>query len=314
MASKKILVISEDVQGAYTIKELLGTKEYDFVFAYDKQKGIEKARLERPDLILLDADSPDVYGFTVSGKLKEDATTRFIPIIALVDLIDTLSGKVSSLESEAYLLKPFNTSDLTKEIERLLKRTVEQLSANPLTKLPGSVSIEKNVTDRLQRGDKFAVCYLDFDNFKPYNDYYGFQKGDDVIKLLAQILIESCREKGNENDFIGHIGGDDFIFVTTPDKVDDVCSGVIKKFDGERHNFYNEEDIKRGYITTKDRQFRLHNFPLMTVSISVVTNELRDITHYGKIVDILVEMKKFVKSRDDKTQSAFMKDRRKGDF
>lgn len=311
MAKKKILVIDEDIRSTITIKFLLETEGYSVIFAYDKITGIEKARLEKPDLILLDADAPGIDGLTVSTKLKEDSVTKFIPVIALVDLVDTLTGMVRTINTEAYLLKPFNSDELKIEIERLLRKTVEQLSANPLTRLPGSISIEENVAMRIKNKEKYAVCYLDFDNFKPYNDYYGFERGDQVIKLLAQILIDVSRLKGNRNDFIGHIGGDDFVFVTTPDKIDDMCVYITETFDREILKFYDEKDIEKGYITTKDRRFQIHNFPIMTISIGVATNELREYEHYGKIVDVLVEMKKYVKSLRDQKGSKFMKDRRK---
>jgi diguanylate cyclase (GGDEF)-like protein len=308
MSRKKILIIGGDLKSNITLETSLKLEGYDVFFAHDQEMGIEKARWEKPDLILLDTGLLDTEGLDIVRNLKENPVTKFIPVIALSDLVDTLTGV--RINADAYLLKPFSADELKSEIDKLLLRTVEHLSANPLTKLPGSVSIEQNIISRINKNEKFAVCYIDIDNFKPFNDYYGFHRGDQVIQFLAQTIIDSCKEKGTENDFIGHIGGDDFVLVTIPEKSDDICNKIIEVFDKNILNLYDDTDIQKGYITTRDRRFQLHNFPIMTISISVATNEKRILDHYGKIVNILFELKKYAKTMKERKGSIFVKDRR----
>jgi diguanylate cyclase (GGDEF)-like protein len=310
MAARKVLVINQDSESNYIIRSSLLKEKYDAIFVNNEAAGIEKAESEKPDLILVNTNSIGIDGFRISHKLKENAVTRFIPLIALVDIPDTLTGKVSSIEAEGLLIKPFNPESLKSEIQKILKTTAEHLSANPLTKLPGGFSIEENVTDRIKKKEKFAVLYLDLNDFKPYNDYYGFYKGDQVIRLLGNILIDASKFKGSADDFVGHIGGDDFVLVTIPEKATDICNYVIENFDKGVRKYYDQKDLAAGYIVTKDRKFQTRNFPVMSIAIAVATNENREIDHYGKIIDILVEMKKYVKSHKEDGKSSFAKDRR----
>jgi len=178
-----------------------------------------------------------VDGSRIAQKLKGDPITRFVPIILLIELADALTGKTSAFTTEAYVIKPFNPETLKTDISRLLKITYEQLSANPLTKLPGSISIEEDVNKRIKNKEPFAVAYLDINDFKPFNDFYGFYRGDLIIKFLAETLTESSRVKGEKTDLVGHIGGDDFVLVTIPDKIDPVINEVIQVFDGSVSSF-----------------------------------------------------------------------------
>jgi diguanylate cyclase (GGDEF)-like protein len=178
----------------------------------------------------------------------------------------------------------------------LLRRSARDLDANPLTRLPGNVSIINEIQGRIDKKEAFAVCYIDLDKFKVFNDKHGFEKGDEVIKNTARILINSVQEKGMPQDFIGHIGGDDFVVVTTPDKAEGLCKNIIHNFDLMVPNLYTKQDKERGYIVAKDRQEKMRKIPFLSISIGIVTNEKREIKHVAEVAEIGAELKEYAKS------------------
>jgi diguanylate cyclase (GGDEF)-like protein len=210
--------------------------------------------------------------------------------------------------ADDYVVKPFEPKELTARIRMILRRTERDLEANPLTRLPGNVSILSELDRRLNSNALFAVCYADLDKFKAYNDKYGFEHGDEVIKETARILIRAVQKFGNSDDFIGHIGGDDFVVVTTPDKADDMCKKIILDFEKAAPSFYNEADRKKGYIIAEDRKGKEQKIPLLSISIGVVTNELRSISHVAQIGEIGAELKERAKRLE---RSNYVKDQRK---
>ena len=181
------------------------------------------------------------------------------------------------------------------------------LEANPLTRLPGNVTIETEILARIQKKTPFAVLYVDLNSFKAYNDTYGFVKGDDVIRETARILLtQSALAQG----FVGHIGGDDFIVLTVPEQAESLCQKLIAAFDAKAPDFYTPEDKARGYVETKDRRGQVTRFPLLSMAIGVVSNQVRPISSLGEVSKIGAEMKHFAKENKDKG-SAYAIDRRR---
>jgi len=167
--------------------------------------------------------------------------------------------------------------------------------------------IDKRINNLISRSRDFAVCYLDIDNFKGYNDYYGYMYGDKVIRLMAQIVRDIVFDLVPDG-FIGHIGGDDFVIVTKPDVVDNLCKRIILDFEKAVPSFYNETDRKKGYIIGHDRRGREQKIPLLSISIGVVTNKFRKIKHVAQIGEIGAELKAYAKSLE---RSNYVKDKRK---
>jgi GGDEF domain-containing protein len=159
--------------------------------------------------------------------------------------------------------------------KRLKQLEEMSLDTSPLTRLPGGVSIEKTMQERISSGDLIAFCLIDIDNFKSYNDHYGYAKGNDLIKATAKIILDAVSELGTADDYIGHIGGNDFVIITKPDLYEKICNAVIDSFDKTVPVFYDSEIRKRGYIIAEDRQGRQVTFPLASISIAVVTNTKR---------------------------------------
>lgn len=182
------------------------------------------------------------------------------------------------------------------------------LDASPLTRLPGGIAIENVLKKRLTADQFTAFCVIDLDNFKAFNDRYGYAHGSEVIKETARIIEEAVKAKGGPDDFIGHVGGDDFVIITTPDKMRDVCNEIIARFDERIPGFYSPEDRERGYIQGKTRQGVPMNFPLMTISIAIVTNERRKLKDPLEASEIAAELKDYAKTIP---KSVFVVDQRR---
>jgi GGDEF domain-containing protein len=178
----------------------------------------------------------------------------------------------------------------------MLRRSDRDLFVHPSTRLPGPVEIELEVQRRLAAGVLFAMCYADLDHFKEFNDRYSYYDGDRVIRILAQILHDVVKGLCAEQGFVGHIGGDDFIFIIPVDSVNEVCSEIIDVFDTLIPFQYSEQDRRAGYFFGKDRRGQLHRVPLMTLSIGVVTNERRHFTHAAQVSELATEMKSYAKT------------------
>ena len=266
--------------------------------AFDGPEAVAKARQLRPDLILLDINMPRMDGFRVIELLKADATTCMVPIIVFsARKSDDDKVRALKLGADDYVIKPFNILELGARIERLLNRTRSGVSASSTTGLPGSVSVEQVLVERIRAAQPFAVLYVDVDHFKSFNDCDGFSRGDSVIRQIADLLLDVCQHDGGEGGFVGHIGGDDFVVVTEPDRAEPVARGIIERFERIIPYYYDPADRVRGAIVTTDRRGQRAEFPLMTVSIAVVTTAVRPFHHAGEVADVAAQLKKVAKSR-----------------
>lgn len=153
-----------------------------------------------------------------------------------------------------------------KELDQL------KLDANPLTHLPGNLAIEREMEKRLAEKRPFAAMYVDLDHFKAFNDRYGYQEGSDVLARVGEQVRQALREQGNPEDLAGHIGGDDYIILTSPERAEAIARALIRDFDTLAPTFYSEEDRLRGYIVGKDRFDVERQFPLLTMSVAIVTS------------------------------------------
>jgi PleD family two-component response regulator len=291
------------------LKDALQMARYEVRVAHDGQEAVDQIAGEIPDIVILDVQMPRLNGFEVCKRIKSDIFLRHIPVLMLTAQ-DSTSYKVAGLESGAddYVTKPFDMDELLARIRTLLRRTRQGLEANPLTRLPGNVTIEKEIMQRIKASTPFAVLYIDLNEFKAYNDIYGFVKGDDIIRETARIIVPLAEAV---HGFCGHIGGDDFVIITTPDEAETLCQRIIAEFDAQSPGFYTPEDRTRGYVITKDRRGQETKFNLLSMSIGVVTNQLRKIKSLGEVSKIGAEMKHFAKDQDGHHKSAYAIDRRK---
>lgn len=309
MFKKKILVIDDTELMVRLTTDILTKHGYEVVSANNGVDGIKMVATEKPDLVLLDVVMPGIDGFEVCKLLRKDESNNLIPIIMLTaqgNEEDKLAGL--ELGADDYITKPFNPRELVSRVRNTLLRIDRNRWANPLTGLPGNLEIQSEINHRIARGMIFSVVYLDVDNFKAYNDVYGFSHGDRAIKLIAGILLDNVRAFGTKDDFIGHIGGDDFVVITDPGHVDALCENIIKEFDERVPELYSDVDKRAGFISTVNRRGQVTQYPIMTLSIAVVSNEHRELRNHLEVGEIAAELKKKAKSI---VGSVYLKDKRK---
>jgi diguanylate cyclase (GGDEF)-like protein len=303
-----VLIADDDEDIVRFVEVNLRLEGFEVATAFDGEQALQGAFDLLPDLVLLDVMMPKVDGFEVCQRLRSDGRTKNISVIMLT--AKSLSAdKVVGLTAGAddYMIKPFDPTELVARVKSALRRSREMRGLNPLTQLPGNLEIQAAISQRVQTGGPFAVIYFDLDNFKAFNDYYGFLRGDEAIKLLARCLMDSLRSHAGPGAFLGHIGGDDFVAVTDPDSAEEVAKDLISCWDERVRDLYNAEDLERGYIEVADRQNTMHEFPITTVSIGIAMNTQRPIDTHWEASELAAEMKQFAK-RD--VRSSYSIDRR----
>jgi diguanylate cyclase (GGDEF)-like protein len=270
-----ILVVEDEQLIARLLKETLQIEGYQVVTVLNGEDAVQFALRETPHLIILDVMLPGIDGYEVVRRLRAHPKCIHIPIIILSALGEP-EDKVRAFETgvDDYVTKPFNTDELLARIRSQLRR-VQQNFLSPLIGLPGGFQVELAINHKLNSLEPWSILYLDLDNFKAFNDVYGFLTGNDMIRLVGRICQRTVREYGNSDDFVGHIGGDDFVIVTTPDRANALCLYISARYKEESTAFYHPEDLKRGSISGVDRKGRSYQFPLVSISIGVVNNQVR---------------------------------------
>ena len=305
---QKVLVVDDEIDSLMLTSSMLEEWYYEVITATNGPDALVKARRELPDLILLDVHLGEMNGPEVCERLRACYTTRLIPIIMLT-VDDEVLRKIEGLGKGAndYILKTADPLELQARIETVIRRTQEQANVNPLTKLPGNLVIEQSIQRRLENEELFSFCYCDLDNFKAFNDRYGYSAGDRVITHTAQILMDVADRLGNPSDFVGHIGGDDFVLVTTPDREKRLCTAIMKTFDGTILGFYDHEDLEQECIEVKGRGGYVKSFPIMSITIAAVNNKGKSFESPHVIAERAAEIKTHLKRMEG---SNFLSDRR----
>ncbi len=306
----KVLLADDQIELLILMKEAVEKAGFIVFTAVDGKEAVEKTYQLNPDVLVVDYDMPVKNGLEVCAEIKNNPVYSHIPVIivtAKADKQTKMKGLLMGIDD--YLTKPVDTDELIARLKMIIKRNKQILDSNPLSKLPGNPSIQARIEKAIEKKEKFAVLYIDLNNFKAYNDVYGFEAGDNVIKKVASILVNTVMPAPNSLDFIGHIGGDDFIVLTSAEKAEDIAKKIINNFNSIVPSFYNEEDRKRGFIVSRDRQGNITRFPLMGIAIGIVHNLYRQITSYAQVSHIGSELKKAAKAS---ATSAYVIDRRRG--
>ena len=305
----KVLIADDDHNLRELLVEVFPKNKFEVYQAVDGNETWETVKNLRPDIVILDIMMPGIDGMEVCRLMRENAGTRNIPVIMLTAKTQ-IKDKLVGMESGAddYVTKPFDPMELRARIEMHLRRYLRESDMSPITELPGNKAIEQELDERLESGNEFALCYVDLDDFKAYNDYYGFHAGSEVIRMTGRLLSEAVRAKGGQDDFLGHVGGDDFIILTSMENAEPISKEIISRFDERIPSYYQQEDLEKGYIVSVDRRGYVMKFPVMTVSISIVHNEYGKIVDAGQIGRIAAELKKYAK---DLEGSVYVFDRRK---
>jgi len=297
LGGESLLVADDDPFIARLLEIELRAAGYDVRVASDGNHALELAQQRSPDLVLADVMMPNMDGFELTRRLRQDPRTATVSIIMLTARglsADKLEG--FAIGADDYIVKPFDTPELLARIRGVLRRAKEMRAQSPLTGLPGNVRIEEEIDGLVENGKDFALLYADLDHFKAYNDHYGFMRGDEAIQVTATLIEEVAREVTSGEAFVGHVGGDDFVLIVPPDKAADVAQRIVERFDEHAPELYDGEDRERGYIEVANRRGELQRFPLLSISLGVATTDRRQYAHYAEVVAIATEMKNFTKA------------------
>jgi diguanylate cyclase (GGDEF)-like protein len=294
--SERILVADDDPDIRKFIEVTLNLEGFDLISAADGEEAFVQAVEDPPDLVLLDVMMPKLDGFEVCRRLRADPRTSNISVILLTAKSLTADRVVGlTAGADDYIIKPFDPIELVARVKSTLRRARTMRDVNPLTGLPGNIAILRELQARIEKGAVFALMHVDLDNFKAFNDYYGFMRGDEAIKLTARLLQEATLRFDIEESFIGHIGGDDFAVLCSAVAAEAIAKEMLSRFDATIAELYDPEDRAKGYITIADRRDEVHQFPIMTVSIGIATNSHREIGSHWQASEIASEMKQFAK-------------------
>jgi diguanylate cyclase (GGDEF)-like protein len=294
---ERLLVVDDDPFIARLLEIELKAAGYEVRVASDGQQALSSAQEDCPDLVLADVMMPNMDGFELTRRLRQDSRTAGVSIIMLTARglsADKLEG--FAIGADDYIVKPFDTPELLARIRGVLRRAKEMRAQSPLTGLPGNVRIEEEIEAYVEAERPFALLYVDLDHFKAFNDLYGFMRGDQVIQTTASLVEDIAGSVSGGSAFVGHVGGDDFVVIVHPSDAEPVAEAIVSRFDEESPKHYDAEDRDRGFIEVVNRRGEMQRFPLLSVSIGIATTDRRAYAHYAEAVAIATEMKSFTKA------------------
>ena len=305
--SAKILLADDSHAIRFLVSEILTNAGFTVIEAEDGQEAIEKTYKENPDLLILDYEMPKKNGFEVVREVRSRTGYLHTPIIiftANTEKDTKLEGL--GMDIDDYLTKPADEDEIVARFKLLLKRNKQKMDCNPLTRLPGNPSIQARVEAEIASNHPFAVLYCDLNNFKSFNDKYGFEAGDRVLKQTAEILVRAAQQ--DPNAFVGHIGGDDFIIVCAFDKAEGIAKEITTRIDEVAPSFYNEEDRTQGFMQARNRKGELEKFNFLAMGIGIVHNTKRTLESFAMVSHIGAELKCLAKQHPQ--GSYYVMDRR----
>jgi len=307
----RILIADDDPDIVQFVRVNLELEGFAVDTASNGQEAVDAVLADPPDVCLLDVMMPVMDGMSALKLLRRHpavANTSIIMLTARARTEDRVEGL--ELGADDYITKPFDLTELVARIKAVQRRSQAMRDVSPLTGLPGNFRIATTIDDRISTAtEPFAIAWVDLDNFKAYNDHYGFMRGDQVIKFTAHVLLEALAELDDIDSFVGHIGGDDFVGVLDANDAEKFCKTVTRLFDEGILDFYDTADALRGAVEVVDRRGERNSFPIVSISLGVVTNLYRAINSQWEASAVAVEMKEFAKRQ---LGSSYEIDRRTG--
>ncbi len=300
--SERVLVADDDPDILSVVKVNFELEGFQVDTAVDGEDALMKSTANPPDVIVLDIMMPRMDGLTALHRLRGQASTANVPII-LLTARGLPEDRVRGLElgADDYITKPFDINELVARVGAVIRRTQAARDLSPLTGLPGNFRITAEIEAKIKSGESFSLVHGDLDNFKAFNDHYGFMRGDEVIRFCASCLGTSASDLGISDPFVGHIGGDDFVAIIPADISEAYCKEVVQRFDDGILDLYDTADALRGYIEVIDRRGERYAFPVVSLSLGVASSEVRDINTQWEASAIAVEMKEFAKKQPGST-------------
>jgi len=302
---KTVLLISRDQDLIGAVRRLL-VSAFDLAVLDGMVAAVNAIYTDIPDLLIVDAGLGSGPWLEELNTLKDDPLFSQLPVLLITGEGPSLP-RWEDLLAEDYLRRVDLERDLAVRASLAVIRAARSVEINPLTRLPGNISINRQLTERLERGETFALAYADLSDFKPFNDKYGFGRGDEVLRLTGRVILSIVKSRQPRGSFVGHIGGDDFVLIMAPDLIEAACDEIIRAFDRIVPTVYDPEDRERGGIDSVDRRGTARFFPFTAIAIGIATTTIRRFSHFGELTSAASEMKRFAKKARG---SAYRVDRR----
>jgi diguanylate cyclase (GGDEF)-like protein len=290
---KVVIIIGRDVGFQKTVSQLLKDHYRTAAFS-DIRSAFDFIYNDTPALVVIEIGHIDERAIALLNLLKEDPLFSHLPILAVFEN-EVNPTEWENMRFEDYLRRADLEKDILARVKLGVLRLERVAEINPLTRLPGNLSIACQIQRRLDNSEIFSIAYADLDNFKPFNDRYGFGRGDDLIRMTGRIIFNVVKSTQSLGCFVGHIGGDDFIIIMKSDLIEYAAQTIIEQFNRVVAGFYDPEDWDTGHITAKDRQGNTTEFPITSISIGITDTERRTFTHHGELMEAASEMKRYTK-------------------
>ena len=294
---KQIYIFDTTIKLLNDLREMF-KDDKSFNFKCVESQRIDCVLKEIPDLIIINEDHLKDKLNELCSKIRNDADNTITPII-VVSSNEEIEHKVEIIKNsvEYFVEKSLGQEYLYYTIKNIARLLTVNRTVSPLTGLPGNVKIQSELKKRLSMKEDFTVLYLDLDNFKAYNDVYGFVNGDEIIKLTSKVIMNNVYSIQDSDAFVGHIGGDDFVAILDGEvNYENICQSILAEFDEEVKNFFNEEDLKKGYLEIQNRKGIMEEFPLTSLSIGVVIAEKNRFSNILEIGEVGAQIKHLAKS------------------
>jgi diguanylate cyclase (GGDEF)-like protein len=291
-----IAILSQDPV-VFTMLERFLKPEHHLIIFRTMPAALDFIYTTIPELMILDIRSTKSSCISLLNHLKEDPIFSQLPVLAIFDDPGQFE-LLKTIHVEDYIFRNILVQEIITRVNLCILRAKRIVELNPLTRLPGNNAINRQIQERLDRKDTFALAYADLDYFKPYNDKYGFSRGDEVIKFTGRLILNLVNEKQSKDNFVGHIGGDDYVFIMAPQLIIETSEHIIRAFDQIIPTFYDDEDRQKGIILSKDRQGKERTYPIIGISIGITGSHLRTFYHYGEMTGIASTMKSLSKQHD----------------
>ncbi|MGN1299526.1 MAG: diguanylate cyclase domain-containing protein [Candidatus Scatovivens sp.] len=288
--AKDIFIIDDKKELIVVLRELFKNQDYEFKTVSTDE--LEIALKNIPAMIIIDEDNIDKDIIDLTDTIKNNEDNRITPIIVISSNAQK-EHRVKALSNSVlyYIIKPIYEKFLYYTVNNIINLLEINRRVSPLTGLPGNVQIQAEMKKRLLNKEVFAMVYFDLDNFKAYNDVYGFSNGDEIIKFTARVINKYIHEIEDSNNFVGHVGGDDFVAVISKSDYDKLCTDIIHYFDSKIIDYYSQEDIERGYVEVANRKGIIEKFPLVAISIGIVEVDSRNYKNTLEIGEIGAQVK-----------------------
>ena len=304
------IVVIEDGNELVQRLEKIFKNEKDYIYNSINSENLEEEIKTIPDLIIINEDNIKNNIIDICDFIRKESENSITPIVVVSSDINK-EHRIEILKSsvEYFIKVPIDEDYFYYTIKNIIRLMASNRKVSPLTGLPGNLQIQVELRKKLLKKEKFAILYFDLDNFKEYNDTYGFLKGDEVIKYTAKTILKTMNAYKLEDSFVGHIGGDDFVGIISNVDYEKLCQEIISKFDEHITDYLNHEDIERGYLEVANRRGIIEQFPITSISIGVVIVEPGEYSNPLEIGEVGAQVKHLAKTQSG---SAYAINRRKG--